>query len=524
MGKLTNSTKQIYAGSIISYFLVFLNILLGLIYTPWILREIGSSAYGIYTLAGSITAMFLLDFGMSAAVTRFVAFYRAKDDNRSIDEIFTIVVKLYLIIVGILVIIFTVLYFNIDSIYSNLTASELSSFKIAYILTAFFVTICFPVNICNGVLNAYEEYIALKLSDVLNKVGCVLVTIIALNLDGGLYALIFISGLCNLVTFIIKIIAVYKRTNVHFISKYFNRKRLKELFSFSIWSTVSSLAQQMIFNVIPTILAMVSTTAVITMYGFANVIEGYIASITGAINGLFLPRISRVIGNASDAHDVSYLMIQVGRINQSVIFILFVGFVYVGRDFVALWLGEDYSPLYFCMLLMIAPYCISSSQQIATDSLIAVNKIKYTAVINIITGIFNIILVYIITPLWGVIGVCFSICLTLFIRIILSNIIYIKVLKINISKFMIECHVKLLPAVTVIMIVSCIYTRQISSLFEYEISWQIFLLKVFGICAIFVIVMWVLGWNQFEKDIIRRLIKVACNLIKRFIIKNNFSE
>lgn len=509
-----SSTKQIYAGSIISYFLVFLNILLGLIYTPWILREIGSSAYGIYTLAGSITAMFLLDFGMSAAITRFIAFYRVKDDHTSIDEIFTIVVKLYLIIVGILTIVFTVLFFNIDSIYSNLTADELNSFKIVYVITAFFVTVCFPVNICNGVLNAYEEYIALKSSDVLNKVGCVIVTIIALKLHGGLYALVFISGFFNLLTFIVKIIAVYKKTKVHFISNYFSRDRLKEIFSFSIWSTVSSVAQQMIFNVMPTILAMVSTTAVITMYGFANVIEGYISTITGAINGLFLPQISRVIGDANDAHDVSYLMIRVGRINQSIILIIFIGFIYVGKDFVLLWLGEDYSELYICMLLMIAPYCISSSQQIATNSMIALNKIRYTAVINLVTGIFNVIFAYITTPLWGIIGVCFGICLTFFIRIILNNIIFIKVLKIDISNFMVECHIKLVPAIIVTAIASYFYVQWISSVFSNEISWQIFLIKVFGICVIFLVVMWILGWDQYEKDIIHKLVRGSSNSIK----------
>lgn len=514
MGLHNNSTKQIYAGSVISYFLIFLNIVLGLIYTPWILSEIGSSAYGIYTLAGSITAMFLLDFGMSAAITRFIAVYRVKDDYRSINEIFTIILKLYLIIVGLLAIIFIVIFFNINVIYSNLPVDELNSFKAAYIITALFVTICFPVNICNGVLNAYEEYIVLKLSDVLNKVGSVIVTIIALKLNGGLYALIFISGLFNLLTFIVKLIAVYKKTDVHFISNYFNWKRLKEIFSFSIWSTVSSVAQQMIFNVMPTILAMVSTTSVITMYGFANVIEGYISTITGAINGLFLPKISRIIGDDNDAHNVCDIMIRVGRINQSIILIIFIGFIYVGKDFVLLWLGKNYSELYICMLLLIAPYCISSSQEIAMNSLIALNKIRYTAVINILTGIFNILFAYVTAPVWGVIGVCFSICLTFFLRIIFNNIIFVRVLRINIPQFMIECHIKLVPSFIVIMIISYFFIQEISVIFSYEISWEIFLIKVFGIFLIFISVMWFLGWNKFEKDIIQKLIRVVYNLMK----------
>lgn len=511
----SNSTRQIYMGSIISYLLVFLNIGLGLIYTPWILREIGDSAYGLYTLAGSITAMFLMDFGMSAAITRFLAYYRAREDIKSESEIFTIIVKLYALIVCVIAVIFVVLYFNIDHIYANLTPSELTSFKVVYAITAIFVTICFPVNVCNGVLNAFEEYIALKVSDVFNKVGCVIVTIIVLQLHGGLYALVLIAGLFNLITFVYKMIAVYKKTRVVFLPHYFDKKRLQEIFSFSFWSTISSLAQQMIFNVMPTILAMISSTAVITMYGFTRVIEGYIATITGAINGLFLPRISRVIGESNDAHEVLPLMIRVGRINQSIILLMFLGFLFVGQDFVILWLGEDYSQLYICMLLMIAPYCISSSQQIATNSLIALNKIKYTAGINMVTGIINLCVVYLITPQFGVTGVCFSICLTFLLRIFLDNIVFVKVLKINIAKFFVECHIRLIPAIMLTLASAYLYTSKISICFGNKIAWSILIIKAFGVVVVFVALMWGLGWNKTEKQMFASMFKAMLSKLKK---------
>lgn len=511
----SNSTRQIYMGSIISYLLVFLNIGLGLIYTPWILREIGDSVYGLYTLAGSITAMFLMDFGMSAAITRFLAYYRARNDVKSENEIFTIIVKLYLIIVCVVAVIFFILFFNINHIYANLTTSELASFKVVYAITAVFVTVCFPVNVCNGVLNAFEEYISLKISDVFNKVGCVIVTIIALQLHGGLYALVLISGVFNLITFAYKMIAVYKKTNLVFLPHYFDRNRLKEIFSFSMWSTISSLAQQMIFNVMPTILAMISSTAVITMYGFARVIEGYIATITGAINGLFLPRISRVIGESDDAHEVLPLMIRVGRINQSIILLMFLGFLFVGQDFVILWLGEEYSQLYICMLLMIAPYCILSSQQIATNSLIALNKIKYTAGINMVTGIFNLCVVYWITPKFGVTGVCLSISLTFFLRILLHNIIFVKVLKINIAKFFVECHIRLIPATMLTVVSAYLYTSRISVYFGNEITWSILILKALGVTVAFVAIMWFLGWSKTEKQIFTSMFNALLSKLKK---------
>lgn len=508
-GKLSKRQNgQIIYGGMISYALIIINIMLGLVYTPWILKSIGSSQYGLYTLASSFITLFLMDFGMSAAVTRFVAKYRAEHDEIAINEIFTIIVKLYLGIVAVVSIILFAIYFFIEIIYSNLTMEELVILKKVYIITAFFVTICFPVNVCNGVLNAFEEYIALKISDVLNRIGCVIVTIIALILGGGIYALVFISGFFNLLTFILKIIFVAKKTKVKFCPAYFSGRRLKEIMSFSLWTTLSSIAQQMIFNIMPTILAMTLNTFAITLYGFANVIEGYVFTITDAINGLFLPKISRIVVNNKDASNVLDLMIKVGRINQSIIMLLFIGLVIVGRDFVSLWIGNEYMDLYVCILLITFPYCISSSQQIANSSVIALNKIKYTAVINVFTGVLNLVVAYLVAPTFGIIGVCASICMTFLLRIIFSNIIYVRILKIDIIKFFIDCHIRMMPGFLISFLIAyflegCLPTNGL--IFG---GWLGLIIKATIILCVFVVVMWKCAWNESEKKLIKEICKL----------------
>ena len=49
-----NSSKQIKLGALMSYFAIAFNMIAGLIYTPWMISEIGSSNYGLYTLATSL--------------------------------------------------------------------------------------------------------------------------------------------------------------------------------------------------------------------------------------------------------------------------------------------------------------------------------------------------------------------------------------------------------------------------------------------------------------------------------------
>lgn len=499
---IDKSRKQIKYGSIISYILIFLNILLGLLYTPWILNAIGDSHYGLYTLASSLIALFLLDFGMSSAVSRFVAMYRVKNQQDMVDSFIGVAFKLYFCIMAVIGVALFIVYFNLDKIYSKLTPEELDVFKVIFIITAVCVIVCFPVNICNGILNAYEEYIALKASDIFNKLGTVIVTMMVLSLHGDVYGLVFVNGLFNVITFMIKFHFIYRKTPARIRFRHSSISAFKGIVSFQGWTTVAVLSQQMIFNLMPTILAMVADTFAITLFNFANVIEGYVYTITNAINGMFLPKVMRIVAKNENAGDTLPLMIKVGRINQSVVSLLLIGIFSVGQEFVCLWVGEEFQDLYICILLICSPYVVAASQQIANTSLTALNKVKYSAVIHMVTGITNLLLSYFLAQSFGIIGVSFTIGLTFWMRVILLNIIYVRILHINILQFYKECHLKLLPALLLCLAVSYIIGNYfLLNIIPFQ-GWIGFGCRVILICFIYLCCMWTIGWNRFEKQLI----------------------
>lgn len=500
------SSSQIKLGSLISYLLIGLNILLGLIYTPWVLREVGSSNYGVYTVASSLIAIFLMDFGMSSAITRFISKYRAENNQNKINEFVSVGLKIYILLCIILAIVLSIVYVNIQGIYSNLTIKEIEVLKRAYIITAIFVVLSFPVNLCNGILNAFEEYICLKGSDIINRLGTVVVSIIALKLHKGIYAIIFINGLFNFLTLILKCFFVVTRTKVTIKLINDNGNDYKSLFIFSAWTTIRSVSQQMIYNVMPSILAMVTNTLSVTLFGFARVIEGYVYTITQAINGLFLPKISRIVVGEKDAKNTLPLMIRVGRINHSIVVVILIGLAILGQEFVDLWVGKGYESLNTCIIIICLPYFVEASQQIADNSLIALNYVRYPAVIQLVTGVANLLLSYIFARSYGVIGVCFIICITSFLRIVFNNIIYIKVLKIDIVKFFYECHIKLLFP-SIITLFAGLVVNSIVPIGEGPRGWLLLGTKIMLICVIYFISMWVLGWNKEEKLLIKSIIK-----------------
>lgn len=95
---LKNSTKQLKVGVLLSYLTLGLSNLIALIYTPFMLRMMGQSEYGLYSLVASVVAyLTILDFGFGNAIVRYTAKYRAEgkvEDQYSLFGLFSYYIQL----------------------------------------------------------------------------------------------------------------------------------------------------------------------------------------------------------------------------------------------------------------------------------------------------------------------------------------------------------------------------------------------------------------------------------------------
>lgn len=73
--------NQIKTGALLSYGSIIFNIISGLIYTPWMVHQIGKSDYGLYILVTMFMTYFVMDFGLGQAVARYIAKYRSEGED-----------------------------------------------------------------------------------------------------------------------------------------------------------------------------------------------------------------------------------------------------------------------------------------------------------------------------------------------------------------------------------------------------------------------------------------------------------
>lgn len=477
-----------------SYVAIVINIVTGLLYTPWMIHSIGRENFGLYTLAMSVISLFVFDFGLSSAVTRFIAKYLAEGRQDRANNCLGLVYRLYFFIDVVLFLVLVGVFFFIPQIYRELSLDEIQKFKIIYCVAALYSVISFPFIPVNGVLTAHEKFIQLKICEVAHKLIIVISMSACLLLGWGLYALVTVNAIAGVLTILLKLYCIRRYTPQSVSLQYSNRTELREIVGFSGWVTLMAVAQRCIFNLAPSILGVLSGSTAIAILGIAITLEGYTFTFSSAINGMFLPKVSRIVADGKG--DVLPLMIRVGRIMIYVISLVVFGVIVLGQDFIHLWVGSDFKESYYCAVLIILPSLIQLPQDIGSQTIYAKNKVQKLSVVYVAMAVTNIVGAIILAPILGALGICISICIAYFVRTIGMDVIFYRDLNIDVFAFFRETFVKMsIPlSLTLFIGFSCNYIIPLHSWMGFMVKGCVFVL---GYC----VVIYTMSMNSSEKEL-----------------------
>ena len=123
-----------------------------------------------------------------------------------------------------------------------------------------------------------------------------------------------------------------------------------------------------------------------------------------------------------------------------------------------------------------------------------------------VSGIANVIASYYMAKNYGVIGVCLTIGVIFILRSVALNVVYKKVLKIDILTFFKECHFKMFPGMFVSVLGSAFFVKFFPLASEGLQGWIYLAIQAAVITVVFFLSMWILGWNSYEKQLIKSFI------------------
>lgn len=429
------------SGVVLSYVSIVLNTIIQLLYTPLLIRMLSQSEYGLFSLVSSIIGyLTIMDLGFGNAIVVYTAKYRAQGnikDEQKLHGMFNVVFKVIGLVAGIIGII---LLLNVESIFGqSMTNSEIGKMKIMMIILSFNLFLSFYFAIYNSIITAYEKFTFQKIITIIHSLLKPMLMIPLLFLGFKSISLCIIITLANVFTLLSNYFYCKKKLNI--CTKYcgFDKKIFKMIISYSIWIFLGIIVDKINWSVDNFILGVVSGTIAVSVYSVASTINQMIVSLSTSISGVLLPKMSKLVENKASSNVLTNEMIKVGRLQYYIIFLFCSGFVFFGKYFIYLWVGDQFSTSYYITLLLIIPASFSLIQNVGLSILQAMNKYRFKTIMNFFISICNILISIILASKYGAIGAAIGTAISLVIgNAIVMNIYYYKVIKLDIIKFWIS--------------------------------------------------------------------------------------
>ena len=497
-----DDSRQRKLGAILSYVSIIVTTLIQLVYTPFLIRKLGQSEYGLYSLVNSIIGyLTVLDLGFGNAIVVYTSKYRATNNKKAEQKLHGMFKIVFYIIGLIAMLLGIILFFNVGNMFGNtMNDVELHKAKIMMLILTFNLGISFSFSIYSSIINAYEKFVFQKIVAIVGTILKPLIMIPLLFLGRKSITMVSVITFINVITMFSNYLYCKKKLSIDVKYNGFDKILFKTILGYSIWIFLGIIVDKVNYSVDNFVLGAISGTIAVSIYSVATTFNTVFINLSSAISNLLLPKITKMVVNNATKEELTNEMIKIGRLQNYIIFLVCSGFILLGKNFISIWVGEGFSESYYVTLLLIVPACVPLIQNTGLSIMQAMNKYKFKTLSTFIMSIFNIIISIFLTKKYGATGAALGTCIALIIcNILLINLYYAKKLKLNILKFWISIIRQITPFVIPISLTLVVMnTLKLNGVSAFIIYGSIY-------SILYIIVAYLLSMNKYEKNFIWKI-------------------
>lgn len=496
--------NQLKLGAILSYVNILVGVIVGLGYTPIMIRLLGQSEFGLYSLIGSLVAyLSVLDMGLGNTIVRYVSRNRAVGDKKSESELNGLFLAIYSVIGLITLIIGSILYFNVNNMFgATLSIDQIERAKIMMILLIFNIAISFPLSVFASLMQAYERFIFLRIFNIISVLLKPIIALPFLFMGYGAVTLVVTATIVNIACLLTNVYYCFKYLDIHFSKGHFEKVFLYEISGYAFFIFLNAIVDRIYWGTGQFILGMVSGTIQVAIYAIAMQFLNMYMQFSCAISGVILPKVTIMVANGTTKVELTNLMVKIGRLQYIIIGYILVMFFLVGKEFIYLWAGENYLSAYPMILILMIGLLIALVQNAGIAILQAMNLNRYRMTAYTILAVINIFTSVILAKMYGGLGCAISTSIAIFISSgLIMNRYYHKRIGIDIPLFW-KNIIHMMPSAFILIVLVEIFQMNVS----LEYSWLYFVIKVVVYTLIYMILMYFIGMNGYEKNLCRSAI------------------
>lgn len=387
-----------------SWFSLVINVLVGILLSPFIVHRLGDAAFGIWVLIFSITGYYgMFDLGIRSSIVRYVSKYTATNETEKLAKHVNTSLFTYTVM-GLLAMIVTVaLAASVDRLFRVPPALQTQA-RWLMLMAGGSVALGFPLGVFGGMLDGMQRFYITNWTSVLSTLLRAALIVYVLYHGYGLLMVAGITVALPILTSILRGVMVFRMLPLPIGLKYVDRESFRQMAHYSATTMMVIVAAQLRFRTDELVVgSMISATAV-TFFTIGVRPVDYAQQLVTSLAQIFVPMSSQseAVGNLDR---VRKIYVAGNRACAFVIFPIAAVLLILGKSVIAVWMGSRYvAASYPVMAILTVPITVLFMQGASGRILMGMGKHRDFAIVVLMEGIANLILSIVLVRPYGIVG------------------------------------------------------------------------------------------------------------------------
>lgn len=391
-GSFYQTANTVYRG-----FLTFL-------ITPYIIHSLGNRHYGFWVMGLAIFGAYeLFDFGISAAVSRYLARALGRGDREEMNATLNTSLAIFLAFAGAVALLTLGAALGLGRFVA--APAEVELFRGVVLVLGLGLAVNLPLKVFRGVLVSHVRYDRLGLIAIARATAANLCIFLALKQGYGVLALAWITVLSRLGEHL-AVLSCARRVfpSLALGPRHIRRGIARELFNYGGKAFLAQIADMMRYRVDSFVIASLLTLDKVAIYDVGLRLQGYANEIIQSALNVMVPVFSRDEGRG-DAASIREKYLLLTRL--SIVISLFAGvsLALYGRALIARWVGPGFETSYTVLAILAVAMVVELTQNPGIQLLYGLSKHQYYAYLNVAEGVANLALSILLARSYGLVGV-----------------------------------------------------------------------------------------------------------------------
>lgn len=311
------------------------------ILTPMLVGRLGPAAYGLWAVFSSVVGYFVLcDFGMSTAVAKYTAEYRANGQSAQLTKLVSTIFSATLVICGLIIVVSAAAMRFVPELF-KVSETLIAQGQAAFLIMSVNVALMLLGGVFGNIIYGHQRVDVWKMTSIIQLLVNVIFTALFLNLGFGLIGVAAASILGTTAMILLQLAFLHRSGyGISFNPKYADKEMFARIAPYSGRTFLLGVTNRIInysdFIVVGIFLGASSVAHYEITYKLCF-LSTYLFSI---ISSTVFPRFSRLFA-LGDSEGVARLFLLTAKLSVAIMTPVAIFLWFWGEDFIGLWVGPE---------------------------------------------------------------------------------------------------------------------------------------------------------------------------------------